>query len=60
MMMNGNFTGTQAKDVDSRKDVWHVLSILLKFHPQGVGIDFGANHYFGSNLAKTNKYVKEQ
>jgi phosphate-selective porin len=58
MAMNGNFTGTQAKDVDSRKDVMARLVYSVKLRDAGVGIDFGANHYFGSNLAKTNKYVK--
>ncbi len=58
MMMNGNFTGTQAKDVDSRKDVMARFVYSVKLPAAGVGIDFGANHYFGSTLAKTNKYVK--
>jgi phosphate-selective porin len=58
MAMNGNFTGTQAKDVDSRKDVMARLVYSVKLRDAGVGIDFGANHYFGSNLAKTDKYVK--
>jgi hypothetical protein len=58
MMMNGNFTGTQAKDVDSRKDVMARFVYSVKIPSAGVGIDFGANHYFGNNLAKTNKYVK--
>jgi hypothetical protein len=58
MMMNGNFTGTQAKYVDSRKDVMARFVYSVKLPAAGVGIDFGANHYFGSNLAKTNKYVK--
>ena len=58
MMMNGNFTGTQAKDVDSRKDVMARFVYSVKLPAAGVGIDFGANHYFGSNLAKTNQYVK--
>jgi phosphate-selective porin len=58
MMMNGNFTGTQAKDVDSRKDVMARFVYSVKLPDAGLGIDFGANHYFGNNLAKTNKYVK--
>jgi phosphate-selective porin len=58
MMMNGDFTGTQAKAVQSRKDVMARLVYSVKLPAAGVGIDFGANHYFGSNLAKTNKYVK--
>jgi phosphate-selective porin len=58
MMMNGNFTGTQAKDADSRKDILARFVYSVKLPAEGVGIDFGANHYFGSNLAKTNKYLK--
>jgi phosphate-selective porin len=58
MIMNGNFTGTQAKDVDSRKDVMARLVYSVKLPSAGVGIDFGANHYFGNNLAKSNQYVK--
>ena len=58
MIMNGNFTGTQAKDVDSHKDVMARLVYSVKIPSAGVGIDFGANHYFGNNLAKTNQYVK--
>jgi phosphate-selective porin len=58
MMMNGDFTGTQAKAVQSRKDVMARFVYSVKLPSAGVGIDFGANHYFGSNLAKTNKYVK--
>jgi phosphate-selective porin len=59
MVMNGNFTGTQAKDVDSKKDVMARLVYSAKIPSAGIGIDFGANHYFGGNLAKTNKYVRE-
>jgi len=58
MIMNGNFTGTQAKDADSRKDVMARFVYSVKLQDAGVGIDFGANHYFGNNLAKTNQYVK--
>jgi phosphate-selective porin len=58
MMMNGNFTGTQAKDADSRKDIMARFVYSVKLPAAGVGIDFGANHYFGNNLAKTNQYVK--
>ena len=58
MIMNGNFTGTQAKDVDSHKDVMARLVYSVKIPSAGVGIDFGANHYFGNVLAKTNQYVK--
>jgi phosphate-selective porin len=58
MAMNGNFTGTQAKDVDSHKDIMARLVYSIKMPAQGIGIDIGANGYFGKNLAKTNKYYK--
>ncbi|MGD0755451.1 MAG: porin, partial [Bacteroidales bacterium] len=58
MMMNGDFTGTQAKAIQSNKDIMARFVYSVKLPAAGVGIDFGANHYFGSNLAKTNKYVK--
>jgi phosphate-selective porin len=59
MAMNGNFTGTQAKDVDSKKDLMGRLVYSIKFSGAGVGIDLGANGYFGGNLAKTNPYIKK-
>lgn len=58
MAMNGNFTGAQAKDNDSHKDIMARIVYSVKLPEAGVGIDFGANHYFGNNLAKTNKYFK--
>jgi phosphate-selective porin len=58
MAMNGNFTGTQAKDIDSRKDLMARLVYSVKIPGAGVGIDFGGNTYYGGNLAKTNQYVK--
>ena len=58
MVMNGDFTGTQAKAVQSNKDVMARFVYSVKLPAAGVGIDFGANHYFGHNLAKTNQYVK--
>lgn len=58
MIMNGNFTGAQAKDIDSRKDVMARLVYSVTMPASGIGIDFGFNHYFGNNLAKTNKYIR--
>lgn len=58
MAMNGNFTGSQAKDIDSHKDLMARLVYSLNLTDAGIGIDLGATHYFGNNLAKTNKYVK--
>ena len=57
MVMNGNFTGTQAKDVDSKKDIMGRVVYSVKFPGSGIGIDFGANGYLGGNLAKTNPYI---
>ena len=58
MAMNGNFTGAQAKDVDSKKDLMSRLVYSVKLTGAGLGIDFGVNGYLGGNLAKTNQYVK--
>jgi phosphate-selective porin len=58
MAMNGNFTGTQAKDTDSKKDFMGRLVYSLKIPGAGVGIDFGVNGYYGGNLSKTNQYYK--
>jgi phosphate-selective porin len=58
MVMNGNFTGTQAKDVDSHKDLMGRIVYSIKLPGAGVGIDLGANGYYGANMAKTNKYTK--
>jgi phosphate-selective porin len=58
MAMNGNFTGAQAKDIDSQKDLMGRLVYSIKLPGAGIGIDLGANGYYGANLAKTNKYFK--
>jgi len=58
MVMNGNFTGTQAKDVDSKKDIMARAVYSIKLPNQGIGIDLGPDLYYGGNLAKVNKYVK--
>ena len=58
MAMNGNFTGAQAKDVDSQKDIMARLVYSLKIPSAGIGIDFGPNVYYGGNLSKNNKYFK--
>jgi phosphate-selective porin len=57
--LNGNFTGTQAKDADSKKDIMARFVYSAKMPSAGVGIDFGVNGYFGGNRAKTNKYTLE-
>jgi hypothetical protein len=58
MAMNGNFTGAQAKDVDSQKDIMTRLVYSIKIPSAGIGIDLGPNVYYGGNLSKNNKYFK--
>jgi phosphate-selective porin len=62
MVMNGNFTSTNnttvAKDIDSKKDLMGRLVYSLKLPGAGLGIDFGANGYYGGNRATKNMYVK--
>jgi phosphate-selective porin len=55
-VLNGNFTGTQQKDVDSRKDIMARATYSVKLPAAGVAIDFGAHVYYGGVMAK-NKYV---
>jgi len=57
MALNGNFTGSQAKDADSKKDLMGRVVYSVKLPSAGIGIDFGANGYLGGNRAKTNKYI---
>ena len=57
MAMNGNFTGAQAKDYDSRKDIMGRLVYSIKLPAAGIGIDLGPNYYYGGNRAKTNPYI---
>jgi phosphate-selective porin len=58
MAMNGNFTGAQAKDADSQKDIMARLVYSIKIPSAGIGIDLGPNVYYGGNLSKNNKYFK--
>ena len=57
MALNGNFTGTQAKDVDSKKDLMGRVVYSIKLPGAGIGIDLGPNFYYGGNRAKTNPYI---
>jgi phosphate-selective porin len=58
MAMNGNFTGAQAKDVDSQKDIMARLVYSIKIPGAGIGIDLGPNVYYGANLSKNNRFFK--
>jgi len=55
-VLNGNFTGNQQKDVDTRKDVMARATYSLKLTGAGIGIDFGAHAYTGGLMAK-NRYL---
>jgi hypothetical protein len=57
MAMNGNFTGSQAKDYDSKKDIMGRLVYSIKIPGAGIGIDLGANGYYGGNRIKYNTFV---
>jgi phosphate-selective porin len=57
MAMNGNFTGNQPKDVDSKKDLMGRIVYSIKMPSAGLGIDLGFNGYYGGNRAKTNEYI---
>jgi len=55
-MLNGNFSGKEAKDIDSRKDFMARATYSFKLPGAGIGIDAGVHGYYGSLMAKT-KYV---
>jgi|WetSurMetagenome_2_1015567.scaffolds.fasta_scaffold148870_2 phosphate-selective porin len=57
MAMNGNFTGAQAIDVDTKKDLMSRLVYSIKLPEAGVGIDLGVNGYYGGTRIKTNPFV---
>jgi phosphate-selective porin len=57
MAMNGNFTGTQAKDADSKKDLMGRLVYSIKLPAAGLGIDLGPSFYYGGNKVKVNPYI---
>lgn len=59
MAMNGNFTGANAKDADSKKDIMARLVYSIKMPSAGLGIDLGGTCYFGGNRAKTDQYILE-
>jgi phosphate-selective porin len=56
-VLNGNFTGSEAKDADSKKDIMGRAVYSFKFPMAGIGIDLGAHGYYGG-LRALNKYVE--
>jgi phosphate-selective porin len=57
MLMNGNFTGGQSIDGDTKKDLMGRLVYSAKIPSAGLGIDFGVNGYYGGTRVKTNPFV---
>lgn len=53
-MLNGNFSGKEFLDYDSKKDLMARAVYSFQFQGAGIGIDAGAHGYFGSLMAKTN------
>ncbi len=57
MAMNGNFSGAQPIDVDTKKDLMARMVYSVKLPSSGIGIDFGVNGYYGGSRIKTNPFV---
>lgn len=55
-LLNGNFTGKEQKDADTRKDIMARAVYSLNFSGAGIGIDLGIHGYSGGLMAK-NKYI---
>lgn len=55
-VLNGNFSSSQQKDVDSKKDVMARGVYSFRLPAAGIGIDVGAHTYFGGLRAK-NPYI---
>jgi phosphate-selective porin len=60
MAMNGNFTGAQPVDYDSRKDLMGRLVYSIKLPGAGLGIDLGPNFYYGNTGIKYNTFVSDE
>jgi phosphate-selective porin len=56
-VLNGNFTGLQSIDADTKKDLMARAVYSVKLPGAGIGIDFGANGYYGGTKIKTNPFV---
>ena len=60
MAMNGNFTGAQPIDYDSKKDLMGRLVYSIKLPGAGLGIDLGPNFYYGHTGIKYNTFVSDE
>ena len=56
-VLNGNFTGSQPIDVDTKKDLMSRLVYSVKLPQAGIGIDVGVNGYYGGTRAKANPFI---
>ena len=56
-VLNGNFTGSQAIDADTKKDLMSRIVYSVKLPEAGIGIDLGVNGYLGGTRIKTNPFV---
>jgi phosphate-selective porin len=57
-ILNGNFAGKEAIDIDTRKDMMARAVYSFHFPASGIGVDIGAHTYYGGLMAK-NKYVSD-
>ena len=60
MAMNGNFTGAQPLDYDSKKDLMGRLVYSIKLPSSGIGIDLGPNFYYGGTGIKYNTFISDE
>jgi hypothetical protein len=58
MAMNGNFTGLQSIDYDSKKDIMGRL--VYSFKLGSLGIDLGPNFYYGGTGIKYNTFISDE
>lgn len=57
-VLNGIFTGKEAKAIDTRKALMTRVVYSIKLPDAGIGIDIGAHGYYGSLQAK-QKYISD-
>jgi phosphate-selective porin len=57
-VLNGNFTGKEAKDVDKKKDLMARATYSFNFPGAGIGMDLGIHGYYGALISGTN-YVSD-
>ncbi len=60
MAMNGNFTGAQPVDYDSKKDLMGRLVYSIALPSSGIGIDLGPNFYYGGTGIKYNTFITDE